>query len=44
MAAFEYVALDASGKEKKGVAEGDTARQVRQILRAVRAAREAINA
>jgi len=33
MAAFEYVALDASGKEKKGVAEGDTARQVRQILR-----------
>ena len=33
MPAFEYVALDARGKEKKGVAEGDTARQVRQILR-----------
>lgn len=33
MAAFDYIALDANGKEKKGVAEGDTARQVRQILR-----------
>ena len=33
MSAFEYVALDASGKEKKGVLEGDTARQVRQQLR-----------
>lgn len=33
MGAFEYVALDASGKEKKGVLEGDTARQVRQQLR-----------
>ncbi len=33
MAAFDYIALDAKGKEKKGVAEGDTARQVRQILR-----------
>lgn len=33
MAAFEYIALDAKGKERKGVAEGDTARQVRQILR-----------
>lgn len=33
MAAFEYVALDTSGKEKKGVLEGDTARQVRQQLR-----------
>lgn len=33
MAAFEYVALDAKGKERKGVAEGDTARQVRQNLR-----------
>jgi general secretion pathway protein F len=33
MGAFEYVALDSSGKEKKGVLEGDTARQVRQQLR-----------
>lgn len=33
MAAFDYIALDAKGKEKKGVAEGDTARQVRQTLR-----------
>lgn len=33
MAAFEYIALDDKGKEKKGVAEGDTARQVRQMLR-----------
>jgi general secretion pathway protein F len=33
MGAFEYTALDASGKELKGVLEGDTARQVRQQLR-----------
>ena len=33
MAAFEYVALDEKGKEKKGVTEGDTAKQVRQLLR-----------
>jgi len=33
MSAFEYVALDTGGKEKKGVLEGDTARQVRQQLR-----------
>ena len=33
MAAFEYLALDPSGREKKGVLEGDTARQVRQQLR-----------
>ncbi len=33
MGAFEYIALDNSGKEKKGVLEGDTARQVRQQLR-----------
>ncbi len=33
MGAFEYVALDDGGKEKKGVLEGDTARQVRQLLR-----------
>jgi general secretion pathway protein F len=31
--AFEFVALDAAGKERKGVLEGDTARQVRQQLR-----------
>ena len=33
MAAFEYVALDHRGKQRKGVLEGDTARQVRQSLR-----------
>jgi general secretion pathway protein F len=33
MGAFEYTALDASGRERKGVLEGDTARQVRQLLR-----------
>jgi len=33
MAAFEYTALDKKGREKKGVVEGDTARQVRQSLR-----------
>jgi len=33
MAAFEYTALDQKGREKKGVIEGDTARQVRQSLR-----------
>lgn len=33
MPAFEYRALDPSGKELKGVEEGDTARQVRQSLR-----------
>ncbi|WP_290651301.1 type II secretion system inner membrane protein GspF [Aquisalimonas sp.] len=33
MGAFEYAALDHSGKELKGVLEGDTARQVRQQLR-----------
>ncbi|PSW13118.1 type II secretion system protein GspF [Photobacterium sanctipauli] len=33
MAAFEYKALDAKGRQKKGVQEGDTARQVRQQLR-----------
>ena len=33
MGAFEYIALDKSGREKKGVAEGDAPRQVRQQLR-----------
>ena len=33
MAAFEYTALDAAGRQKKGVVEGDSARQVRQTLR-----------
>jgi len=33
MGAFEYTALDASGREKKGVVEGDAPRQVRQQLR-----------
>ena len=33
MAAFEYIVLDPKGREKKGVIEGDTARQVRQMLR-----------
>ncbi|MEO0974768.1 MAG: type II secretion system F family protein, partial [Pseudomonadota bacterium] len=33
MGAFEYVAVDANGKNKKGVLEGDTPRQVRQALR-----------
>jgi len=33
MAAFDYVVLDNRGKEKKGVIEGDSPRQVRQALR-----------
>ncbi|MCE0557367.1 MULTISPECIES: type II secretion system inner membrane protein GspF [unclassified Motilimonas] len=33
MATFEYKALDKKGKQKKGLQEADTARQVRQILR-----------
>lgn len=33
MGAFEYTALDARGKSKKGVIEGDTARHIRQQLR-----------
>lgn len=33
MAAFEYIVLDTKGREKKGIIEGDTPRQVRQILR-----------
>lgn len=33
MAAFEYIALNEKGKEKKGIIEADTAKQARQILR-----------
>jgi general secretion pathway protein F len=33
MGAFEYVALDSAGREQKGVIEGDTPKQVRQLLR-----------
>ena len=33
MGAFEYTAVDPAGKQSKGVVEGDTARQVRQLLR-----------
>lgn len=33
MRAFEYQALDARGRRKRGVASGDSARQVRQQLR-----------
>lgn len=33
MAVFEYRALDSAGKQKKGLIEGDSARQVRMVLR-----------
>ena len=33
MAAFEYTAFDAQGRELHGVLEGDSARQIRQLLR-----------
>ena len=33
MPAFEYTALDAAGRERRGLLEGDTARQIRQLLR-----------
>jgi len=31
--AFEYSALDSSGRERKGILEGDTPRHIRQLLR-----------
>src|SRR5690606_38035095 len=33
MAAFEYLALDARGREQKGLIEADSPRQARQLLR-----------
>ena len=33
MGAFEYTALDSAGRQHQGVLEGDTARQVRTLLR-----------
>jgi general secretion pathway protein F len=33
MSAYEYTALDAQGRELRGVLDGDSARQVRQLLR-----------
>ena len=33
MAAFEYIALDPKGRQKKGILEGDTPRQIRANLR-----------
>lgn len=33
MGAYEYTALDDGGRERKGVLEGDTPRQIRQLLR-----------
>lgn len=33
MSAYEYTALDARGRQVKGLIEGDTQRQVRQLLR-----------
>ncbi|MGE0030288.1 MAG: type II secretion system inner membrane protein GspF [Steroidobacteraceae bacterium] len=33
MAAYEYTAFDAAGREQRGVLDGDSARQVRQLLR-----------
>src|SRR3569833_294275 len=33
MGAFEYTALDAGGKERSGILEGDTPRHIRQLLR-----------
>ncbi|HEX2586213.1 MAG TPA: type II secretion system inner membrane protein GspF [Steroidobacteraceae bacterium] len=33
MGAFQYIAIDPSGQQRKGLLEGDTAKQVRQLLR-----------
>jgi general secretion pathway protein F len=33
LGAFEYIALDGTGKEHKGILEGDTPRHIRQLLR-----------
>ncbi len=33
MGAFDYTAVDPAGRETRGVIEGDTPRQVRQLLR-----------
>ena len=33
MGAYEYTALDAEGREHRGVQDGDSARQIRQLLR-----------
>ena len=33
MAAFQYTALDAGGRQRKGVLEADSVRQIRQMLR-----------
>ena len=33
MSAYEYTALDAQGRELRGVLDGDSARQIRQLLR-----------
>ncbi len=33
MPAFEYTAIDPAGRQRKGVLEGDSGRQVRQLLR-----------
>jgi general secretion pathway protein F len=33
MGAFQYIAIDTGGQERKGLLEGDTAKQVRQLLR-----------